>query len=320
MKPLRVANKQTAYLYLLLMVGFMIILLVSNRRPDEFICLQIIFYILLFASWFWSFNSFVQMSDELVQLDTRSGSFMMKWDEVQRIELSPTANHHITFYGSETNDRESVLSISGFNSYQGKEKAAMIELFNRQIEKHRIPVEKTPYRLFGRPENRGVAQDIPRVDYPFSFNCKIGLVVMFLILLVATYFLISEFPRLELFSKFCALCGIAIMGRRSPDTYIEMNDTAIRLFYFSAYEIRWDEVERVEMPAANSREMVFYGKDKVLAIAGPDWWFGFNNLQMNEHFNRQIELRNIPIVRKLKYKRPRNKNTKLTNDIFNVFN
>jgi len=145
-----------------------------------------------------------------------------------------------------------------------------------------------------------------RVNYSGRHNWRAVslLVPLIAVALFVCFALESGHPSYAIWI-YVAVLSASATGR------VEMNETTIRLKSFTDYQLRWDEIERVEMPATNSREMVFYGKDKVLSMAGPDRWKGDEKAAMIELCNQQIESRGIPLLREITFKSYPSQNIRL---------
>ncbi len=95
----------------------------------------------------------------------------------------------------------------------------------------------------------------------------------------------GAFKPAVIFLVFVGLGAYLVLG---PGT-LEMNDRIIVYRTpLARYEIRWDEVRRIEIDRVGSN-MVFWGENKRLAAVGPYMWQGADRTQMLVLVAEQID-------------------------------
>ena len=81
----------------------------------------------------------IEMNDKFIQhTSPLTGRCRMEWDEVEKVEIAPKEGGDMVLHGQGKR-----LAVPGINLWSAKGKEQMVELFNAQIEKRGIPIERT---------------------------------------------------------------------------------------------------------------------------------------------------------------------------------
>ena len=92
----------------------------------------------------------VEMNRELISYKSLWANYMMRWDEIERIEVD-AQGQALVFIGGEKR-----LSVLGPGYWSGKDKAGMLALLASQLKEREIPVQQTQSALFKLSKNTKV--------------------------------------------------------------------------------------------------------------------------------------------------------------------
>ncbi len=157
-----------------------------------------------------------------------------------------------------------------------------------------------------------------QVDFPLWFRLR---PLTYTVVLGAFFAVLWCLTGLEetvvAFTIFGTILVMSPLAETLTDTFstgpLQMSDTLIsRQCLGGSYEMKWDEVERIERPVIGLRWLVFHGKNKHLGVAGPDLWSGDDRAEMLALLEEQIEKRGIPVERTTKGGWQTAKNTKIS--------